>query len=291
MTAVSVVIVNYCAGDSLRRSVASALPFADEVIVVDNASTDGSVDDLLRRFGHNPAVRLLTNARNEGFSAACNRGALESSGDFLLFLNPDAELEVGALPRLVSVMRSDPLAGMAGGLLLNPDGSEQRGGRRLTPSTWGSAIEAFGMARFFRPSDAVNLERERLPDQVCEVEAISGACMLVRREAMLEVGPLDEGYFMHAEDLDWCLRFRSRGWRILFVPDARVVHSKGVSSRSRPFFVEWQKHRSMLRYYRKHIFSVTFPGILLVIPVVGGICMHLLIALIRAAMSRGSRAG
>ena len=86
-----------------------------------------------------------------------------------------------------------------------------------------------------------------------EVEAISGACMLVRRAALDDVGGLDEGYFLHCEDLDWCHRFRQAGWRVLFVPGVRVVHDKGVSSRARPVFVQWHLHRGMVRYYRKFL--------------------------------------
>jgi GT2 family glycosyltransferase len=90
-----------------------------------------------------------------------------------------------------------------------------------------------------------------LPAAPIDVEAISGACMLVKREALDDAGAWDEGYFLHCEDLDWCRQFAEHGWRVVFVPDALVYHEKGVSSRARPLFVEWHKHRGMLRFYRK----------------------------------------
>jgi GT2 family glycosyltransferase len=95
-----------------------------------------------------------------------------------------------------------------------------------------------------------------------EVEAISGACMLVHRRAMAAVGPWDEGYFLHCEDLDWCMRFRQKGYRIMFVPDARIMHALGVCGRARPIFVEWHKHKGMMRFYRK-FFRHQYPGILM----------------------------
>jgi len=95
-----------------------------------------------------------------------------------------------------------------------------------------------------------------------EIEAISGSCMLVRLDAMLDVGLLDEGYFLHCEDLDWCMRFRQRGWKIMFVPDARVIHQKGACSKTRPIFVEWHKHKGMMRFYSK-FFHHQYPGIVL----------------------------
>jgi GT2 family glycosyltransferase len=107
-----------------------------------------------------------------------------------------------------------------------------------------------------------HLHKQPLPSGPIEVEAISGALMLVSRAALEDVGPWDEAYFLHCEDLDWCMRFRQKGWRILFVPDAPVIHYQGHSSRARPMFVEWHKHKGMVRFYRK-FFSHQYPGFLM----------------------------
>ena len=155
---------------------------------------------------------------------------------------------------------------MVGGLLTNPDGTEQGGGRRAVPTPWRSFVKASGLTllsnRYPKLFADFALHKQPLPDQPLEVEAISGACMLIRRDALEDVGLLDEGYFMHCEDLDWCMRFRRKGWRILFVPDARMIHHKGYCSKTRPIFVEWNKHKGMMRFYNK-FFRQQYPGLLM----------------------------
>ena len=258
---ISTVVVNYNAGELLRSCVDSLLncPREIEVIVVDNASTDGSLDALRGL----PCVQIIKNPSNLGFAAACNQGARAASAPFLLFLNPDSAFKPGVLSKLLDAMIEDERVGMVGGLLANPDGTEQAGGRRAVPTPWRSFVRAFGLHRFQdrwpRLFYDFHLHRQPLPDRPIEVEAISGACMLVRREAVADVGLWDEDYFLHCEDLDWCMRFRQKGWKILFVPSARITHALGACGRGRPVFVEWHKHRGMLRFYRK-FFRHQYPG-------------------------------
>ena len=267
---ISTIIVNYNAGDFLRHCVDSLLncPLEIEIIVVDNASTDGSLDALSRM----PEVQIIKNPRNVGFAAACNTGARVASAPFLFFLNPDCYFNPGTLASLLEAMCLDERVGMAGGLLTNPDGSEQAGGRRAVPTPWRSFVRAFGLARFAdrwpRLFYDFHLHKQPLPAQPIEVEAISGACMLVKREAMQDVGEWDEGYFLHCEDLDWCMRFRQKGWKILFVPSAQITHALGVCSKGRPVFVEWHKHKGMIRFYHK-FFRHQYPGALMALVSVG----------------------
>lgn len=261
---ISTIIVNYNAGRFLRNCVDALLncPQQVEIIVVDNASTDGSLEALLDLQG----VKIIENPVNMGFAAACNSGALVASAPVLLFLNPDCFFEPGALGNLLTAMDGDSRVGMVGGLLTNPDGSEQAGGRRAIPTPWRSFVRAFGLVRFSERWPRLffdfHLHKQPLPDQPLEVEAISGACMMVRRAAMQDVGAWDEGYFLHCEDLDWCMRFRQKGWKILFVPAAQINHALGVCSRSRPIFVAWHKHKGMMRFYRK-FFRHQYPGVLM----------------------------
>ena len=261
---ISTIIVNYNAGEFLRSCVDSLLncPLETEVIVVDNASTDHSLDALAGL----PNVQIIKNATNVGFATACNVGIRVASAPFLLFLNPDCFFKPDTLIRLLEALRFDERVGMVGGLLVNPDGTEQAGGRRAIPTPWRSFVRAFGLARFAdrwpRLFFDFHLHKQPLPNHNIEVEAISGACMMVRREAIQDVGEWDERYFLHCEDLDWCMRFRQKGWKILFVPSARVTHALGVSSRSRPIFVEWHKHKGMIRFYRK-FFRRQYPGVLM----------------------------
>jgi GT2 family glycosyltransferase len=234
-----------------------------EVLVVDNASTDLSLELCAQHFPEEPKLRIIRSAVNLGFAAACNIGIAQARESYVLFLNPDCILDPGSLQRMVQVLKVNPDAGIVGGLLINPDGTEQPGGRRAVPTPWRSFVRAFGLYRFAgywpRLFFDFHLHKQALPDHPVEVEAISGALMLARREAIEDVGLWDEGYFLHCEDFDWCMRFRQKGWKILFVPDAPVVHHKGICSRSRPIFVEWHKHKGMLRFYRK-FFRHRYPG-------------------------------
>lgn len=265
------IIVNYNAGKLLSGCVASVFSQGiTHAIVVDNASADDSMACLADM--QVAELTFICNARNLGFSAACNMGFMASSSPYLLFLNPDCTLEAGALGRLIEVLENAPDVGMVGGLLCNLDGSEQPGGRRVFPTPRRAFMRAFGLSRFAsifpRLFSDFLLHQQPLPSAPIEVEAISGACMLVRREAVDDVGLWDEGYFLHCEDLDWCMRFRQKGWKILFVPGAKITHALGVCGRSRPIFVEWHKHKGMMRFYHK-FFRHQYPGILMAVVALG----------------------
>ena len=261
---ISTIIVNYNAGPLLRKCVDSLLacPLDIEIIVVDNASSDASLDGLQDL----SQVCVIRNRANVGFAAACNIGVQASSAPFLLFLNPDCFFQPDAIAPLLASLQSGDRVGMVGGLLVNEDGTEQGGGRRAVPTPWRSFVRAFGLQRFANRWPKIfydfHLHKQPLPVGPIEVEAISGACMLVKRDVMEDVGLWDEGYFLHCEDLDWCMRFRQKGWKILFVPDARISHALGACSQSRRVFVEWHKHKGMLRFYRK-FFRHQYPGVLM----------------------------
>lgn len=270
---ISVIVVNYNAGPLLTDCVKSALGADTEIIVVDNDSYDSSIDLLITRFPEQRyPIRIIVNESNLGFAAACNVGAKAARGRHLLFLNPDCKLDSDAIQTMLAVLGKNPEAGMVGGLLVDPDGTEQGGGRRAVPTPWRSFVRAFGLSRFASRWPELffdfHLHRQPLPAHPIEVEAISGACMMIRREALSSVGLWDEGYFLHCEDLDWCMRFHQAGWNILFVPDARIVHHQGTCSRARPFFVEWHKHRGMIRFYRK-FFREDYPGALMLLVSLG----------------------
>ena len=252
----SVVTVNFNAGDILTASanavLASTAPV--ELFVVDNGSADGSVERLER--GAVPGRNRLAVTRagaNLGFARATNLGLRSAAGDYVLLLNPDCLVAPDTVARLRAVMDAHPEAGMAGPLILNPDGTEQAGCRRAVPTPWRSLVRTLGLGRLFpggRFDDFV-LAGQPLPASPAPVEAISGAFMLVKRKALEDVGALDEGYFLHCEDIDWCMRFRQAGYQVLFVPDVTVVHHKGACSKDRPVRVQWHMHRGMIRFYGK----------------------------------------
>ena len=252
---VSVVVVNYNSGMLLANCVASALPQASEIIVVDNASQDSSIEECTRAHGNQLNFKIIHNSENLGFAAACNIGYQSANGEAVFFLNPDCHLSRNSINEMLTALLSDNECGMVGGLLVNLDGSEQGGGRRAVPTPWRSFVRAFGLHRLANRWPGLfydfHLHKHPLPETNLEVEAISGACMMIKREAVEEVGLWDEAYFLHCEDLDWCMRFRANGWKILFVPTAEVVHQLGGCSYRRPFFVEWHKHKGMIRFYKK----------------------------------------
>jgi GT2 family glycosyltransferase len=281
-----VVIINYNAGELLADCVRSVLvQGARRAIVVDNCSEDASLETLEQTVQDNRVV-IIRNDRNLGFAAACNVGSNASDTQHLLYLNPDSVLLPGALARMREVLDSSDAIGMVGGLLCNPDGSEQPGGRRVFPTPRRAFMRAFGLSplgKYFPSvfSDFL-LHEEPLPSEPVAVEAISGACMLVKRKAIEDVGLWDAAYFLHCEDLDWCMRFKLKGWQVVFVPDARVVHIWGACSQSRRVFVEWHKHKGMVRFYRK-FFRKHYPGALMRLVAVGVWLRFCLVALIISA--------
>lgn len=252
---VCAVVVNYNAGPLLAELAASLAgqPGLSELIVVDNASSDGSLGLLEASEIREMPLRVVKNLENRGFGAACNQGAALAGGRHLLFINPDCRMAGGALARLTAVLESHPDAGMAGPLILNADGSEQRGCRRYLPDPRRALMRVLGLGKPDAAGRvaAFDLAGTPLPAGSAEVEAISGACMLVRSEAFEELDGWDEGYFLHCEDLDLCLRIGRAGFKVIFVPDAVVNHAQGASSRRRPVFVLWHKHRGMWRYFSK----------------------------------------
>ena len=227
-----------------------------ELFVVDNGSVDDSVRQLERACAAEPRLRIIENGANLGFARANNIALERAAGDFLLLLNPDCIVKEDTLERMVEVLRKDPKAGMTGCLIRNPDGSEQAGCRRALPTPWNSLVRVLRLDRWFgrrRRLSQVDLLHNPLPAEPIYVDAISGAFMMVRRAALDQVGVMDDHYFLHCEDLDWCKVFQDAGWKILFVPNVEIVHHKGACSASRPVFVLWHKHRGMVRFYRKFL--------------------------------------
>jgi len=269
---VSVIIVNFNGGELLCRVVESALASSVpvEVIVSDNHSSDDSMHLLEQRLGDDDRVRVIHNADNLGFARANNIGLRHARGEYILFLNPDCLIKPDTIERLREIMREDESIGMAGCRVMNPDGTEQKGCRRRVPTPWRTFVRVFGLSQLTRTEwlQGFDMSNEPLPAGPVPVDAISGSLMLVRRNALDAIGPLDEGYFLHCEDLDWCMRFNQGGYKVLFVPDITVTHYQGVSSRQRPVRVMWYMHRGMMRFYRK-FFLREYPLPLMVIVAIG----------------------
>jgi len=250
---ISVIIVNYNAGLWLTECVRSVLASSVPVIVylVDNASTDQSLTHLQQAFGEDARLQITKHSQNLGFARAANSVLSHTQGDYLLFLNPDCLLAKDTLEHFLDVMDHHPQVGMAGGLVRNIDGSEQAGCRRSIPTPWRTLVHILYLDKLFPKAPKFILSSQPLPTHPVEIEGISGACMFVRRQALQMVGPLDENYFLHCEDLDWFMRFGALQWKILFIPEIEIIHAKGECSRRHPWRVLWHKHRGMIRFYRK----------------------------------------
>lgn len=248
----SIVVVAADSGPLLGRAVASALAggLGVEVIVVDNASSDGEVERVER--AHAKSVRVLRNPANLGFGPACNRGAAIARGDLLLFLNPDCELAAGSVDAIRRVLAADDRIGLLGVEVCGTAGRPARGNRRRDPTLKRALMAMTGLSHFEWISPMLaGIEMPVVdPHPAVEyVDAVSGACMAVRRTVFDRIAGFDEGYFLHVEDLDLCRRTRDAGWRVAIAHDVRARHWQGSSSRHRRVFVERHKHRGMWRYF------------------------------------------
>jgi len=253
----SVCIVNWNTRRDLEHALHSVLSaeagISLEVIVVDNASRDGSADMVRETF---PQARLIRHHENVGFARGYNLAAAQAQGRHLLMLNPDTEVRPGALARLVAFLDSHPGAAAAGPRLLNSDGSLQPSCRRF-PRPMAALFRNTALGRLFPHNRYARdyLMADWDHRQPRPVDWVSGAALCIRREAWQQVGGFDEGFFMYAEDVDWCLRARRAGWDIYYLPEAVIVHHIGRSTDQRPAAMVLQFHRSMARFYRKHYAS------------------------------------
>ena len=250
----SVCIVNWNTRDDLARCLASLPPAPNgwtyEVWVVDNGSQDGSREMVATRF---PAVHLLCNPANVGFSAANNQALRACQGRYALLLNPDTLVHDRALERLVGFLDRHPEAGVVGVKLLNPDGSLQYSCR--TFPTWGAVLfrgTPFGRLLPRNRATPSYLMQDWAHDEVREVDWVSGAGMALRRVLWEQIGLLDERFFMYCEDMDFCWRVRQAGGRVLYFPGAVVTHVIGRSSDQNLRAMIRAFHRSMYLFFEKH---------------------------------------
>jgi len=253
---VSVVIVNWNVRELLRRCLLSLDKGGEtraptfEVMVVDCASSDGSADMVQREF---PWVRLIASQENLGYARGNNRGMAAASGRYLLVLNPDTELVGDALGVMVRYLDEQPEVGALGPALRYPDGTLQSSRRRFpTPATafWESTLlhQWFPNNRIARRYHMA----DRPADMPQPVDWLVGAALMMRREVWQQVGPLDEGFFMYFEELDWCRRCRAAGWEIHYLPAAEVMHYEGKSSEQIVTARIVRFQRSKIRYFAKY---------------------------------------
>jgi N-acetylglucosaminyl-diphospho-decaprenol L-rhamnosyltransferase len=251
---IAIIIVNWntCALlEECLHSVAADLEASGlesaEVIVVDNGSTDGSVEMI--RSGH-PWVRVLVNEANVGFARANNQAFRFQPSDFYLLLNSDARLLPGTTARLLAELKSSEQVAVVGAALVNEDYTFQASFSRY-PTVGSLIAQLLGLApllygRHFPSAPLVGSLKAR------DVDWVGGACMMIRREAIEDIGPLDEGYFMYVEDVDWCWRMRQAQWRVRYTPFAVAIHLGGASAAISKPWVMARQWRALLRFMNKH---------------------------------------
>jgi GT2 family glycosyltransferase len=230
------------------HEVAGELPL--EIIVVDNASTDGTPEAIRELY---PNILLIRNDANLGFAKANNIGLSKSHGKYVALINSDVVVPAGCLLKMVRYLEQNPSIGVLGPKMLSPDGSVGQSVLRL-PTVWNTLCSALGLhAVLPRSKTFGGFLMEGYPyDQIDDVEMLTGWFWLVPRVALQQVGGLDEQFFMYGEDIDWCLRFLQAGWRVVFYPGAAALHYGGGSSNEAPtrFYIELR--RANLQYFRKH---------------------------------------
>jgi len=264
MESISVVIVSYYTGPILFKSISSVLSQEEisQVIVVDNGNPVSDLDALKREFGSNERFQLISGHGNIGFSRACNLGVTRVTSARLLLLNPDCISPDNGVKRLSQIADAFTGKWLITPHIVTPNHIEQKGSRREILTPWITFVEGTMLYKilprhpYFKRFDQ---HEQPLPTEVVDVPVTTGACMLIKTSAYRDLGGMDEGYFLHVEDIDFCMRFRKAGGRIRFCPHVTFVHAMATSQVSR-LFVEWHKLKGFKRYFRLHFSRIYPPG-------------------------------
>jgi len=251
----SIIVVNYNGGDQLLSNLLAfwaSHPPTWELVVIDNASSDGSMRDVIKQIAD---AKIQQNSRNLGFATGSNQGLKQATGKFCLLLNPDVEASTGSIETALAFMKSHPEVGIVGPKILLPNGQTDPACHRSfkTPMTY--VYKVSGLSRLFPQSKRFGryyLSYTK-PNREMEVDSVAGAFLMIRRQAMDEIGLLDEDFFMYCEDEDWCWRAKQAGWHVVYLSQVVVRHRKGHSAKQHPVRMTWEWHRSILRYHRKNM--------------------------------------
>jgi GT2 family glycosyltransferase len=222
-----------------------------EVWVIDNRSRDNSVAMLKQNF---PQIHLIENDDNVGFTRANNQAVRQCQTDYVLLLNPDTLIQDGTIDKMVQFMDEHPDVGVSGCRVLNEDGSLQLACRRSIPSPSVAFFRLTGLSRLFphsRKMAKYNLTYLD-PMQTHEVDAVSGAFLVIRRRAIEQIGLLDETFWIYGEDIDWCIRAKKAGWKVMYYPQAHILHYKGVGCNTNRRKTSYEFYRAMYLFHRKH---------------------------------------
>ena len=258
----SVIIVSYKTGNILIECLQSVFlqRSVRQIILVNNGNSRTLMQQVNELADEEPRLEIITGNGNIGFAKACNLGVRRARSEFILLLNPDSIMEADTIYKSLKVFHSKPNTTVITVKIENPDGSEQRGARRNLITPWTCVVEQFRLDRlapdhpYFK---RLNLNEAKPLEHISRVHCISGAFMLMPRTVYNNLGGMDEQYFLHVEDVDFCMRVEKSGGIILFVPNVSVMHKKS-SSDVYPGFIEWHKAKSFCIYFNKH-FHMQYP--------------------------------
>ncbi|GAP13949.1 predicted glycosyltransferases [Longilinea arvoryzae] len=253
----SICIVGINAFDYLQKClesiIASKIDVNYEIIYIDNHSTENGIDPIRTQF---PMLIIIQNPQNKGFARANNQGIRIAKGKYILLLNPDTIVEENAIPRMIDYLRQNPDTGIVGPKVLNSDGSFQPHCKRGEARPWEVICYFSRLSSLFphNPFFSGYLQGHLDENQTHHVPSISGCCMLIRREALDQIGLLDEVFFAYQEDTDYCVRARKAGWNVTYFPSAQIVHFGGKGgANAQPLKAIFEWHRSYYYYYRKNL--------------------------------------
>jgi GT2 family glycosyltransferase len=253
-TDISIVIVSWNARQYLRECLQSLRmatgKLSAEIIVVDNASSDGTADMVRSEF---PEVQFIDTGNNLGFSCGNNLGVKLAKGKYICLVNPDVNVPPSCLPKMFSFMQQNPGIGLLGPKMLDADGIARRSGMRF-PTLWGVLLRSLAADTWMkgRASSANWLMNDFQFDQLRDMDVLNGWFWMARREAVSHVGLLDVNFFMYGEDMDWCKRFHENGWRVVFYPEAEATHYGGGCSANDPLRFSVEQQRANLQYWKKY---------------------------------------
>lgn len=279
---VSTIIVNYNTKELLRNAINSVVSnshgLETEIIVVDNKSTDDSIVMLKENY---PNVKVIQNNENLGFPKANNIGIKQSTGRYVLLLNSDTEIIGDCLQKCINYMDSHTYIGVLGCKLVLANGELDHACKRGFPTPEASLWYMLKMYKLFPGNKQFGQYKMNhlSDDEINEVDSLTGAFMLLRREVIGEVGLLDEQFFMYGEDLDWCFRIKKAGWKVVYYPEALTIHYKGGSSKKKRYKTIYEFHRAMYLFYNKHYLKEYNTLITLLVYIGIGIKLSLVIIL------------
>ncbi len=254
---VSIIIINYntykLTLDALKSIYHSETKYTYEIIVIDNHSSDNSVLEIKKKY---PYVKIIENKENVGFARANNQAIQLTNGSYVFLLNSDTMIQNDTIEVLTDFMNKHPAVGVSGCKVNLPDGSLDKACKRGFPTPFASLSYMLKLDKLFPNSPKLNQYHlgHLDPNKDYPVDSLIGACMLVRKQAIDQVGLLDENFFMYGEDIDWCYRMKELDWIVYYYPYTSILHYKGASSRKKPVKIIYEFHRAMYLFYKKHFF-------------------------------------